>query len=348
MQLLLANHTGDIICLQEEDTTFRYITPSIKNILGYEQSEFIGEKIFRIVHPEDFRTLKNFMVNKILKDKSKAAYSFRALHKKGHYVWLEFLTSPVYKNKKVKYFVTSARDITQWVLAKERIEKYQNSLQKLTNEIITIEEKQKKQIASNIHDHLSQSLVISKMKISDLKKEPSSGITNDDLKFIEDHISEALENSRKITSELSPPVLYQLGLIDALYWLTDDLETKHKIKFKLNTKNTTLKLSETKSIILYRSIQEVLTNAIKYAQANLITINIGTNKKQISIKVIDNGLGFDTNLLSTNNHHHKDTKGSGFGLFAVQERLKNINGTFTIASEINKGTTVEIKLPITE
>ncbi|MFN0728011.1 PAS domain S-box protein [Polaribacter gochangensis] len=343
MQSLLANHTSDIICLQEEDSTFRYITPSIKNILGYEQTEFIGKTIFKIVHKEDLDDLKETMKNEIFKGQYKEAYTFRVRHKKGHYVWLEFLSSPVYKNKKISYFVTSARDITQWILAKERIQKYQTSLQKLTSEITLIEEKQKKKIASNIHDHLSQSLVISKMKINQLKKDSKLEGINNGLKFIEDHISEALENSRKITFELSPPVLYQLGIIEAVSWLLDDLEAKHKIKFKLETKNTNFKLSEIKSIILYRSIQEVLTNAIKYAKASLITIHINKNLDQVDIDIIDDGLGFDTSIL---NNGHKNKTGSGFGLFAVQEKIRNVEGTFTITSEINKGTSVKISIPL--
>ncbi len=343
MQSLLANHTSDIICLQEEDGTFRYITPSIKNILGYNQSEFIGKTFFKIVHEEDIDELKDTLKNKILKDKNKDAYTFRVRHKKGHYIWIEFLTSPVYKNNEISYFVTSARDITQWIVAKERIQKYQTSLQKLTSEITLIEEKQKREIASNIHDHLSQSLVISKMKINQLKKDSTLDGINNDLKFIEDHISEALENSRKITFELSPPVLYQLGIIEAVGWLLDDLESKHKIKFKLNTKSTNFNLDEIKSIILYRSIQEVLTNAIKYANASLITINIHRNTDQVEINIIDDGLGFDT---STLNNSHTNNTGSGFGLFAVQERIRNVEGTFTITSEINKGTSVKILIPL--
>jgi PAS domain S-box-containing protein len=341
MYRLLANNTHDIICLQEPDSTFKYISPSIKNLMGYEQEELVGTQVFNIVHQEDIQALKNIMKQGVLSKKDVAAYSFRVRHKKGHFVWLEFLTSPVYKGAEISYYVTSARDISQWVLAKQKIQEYQTSLQKLTTEITLVEEKQKKEIATNIHDQLSQCLIISKMKISELKKNPQLKIINDDLKFIETHISEALKNSRKITYELSPPVLYQLGIIDALNWLLDEIEATHKVKCKLHSNVTTIKLDDVKSILLYRSIQEVINNAIKYASASLITLDLKKKDCRLDIIVTDNGVGFNSSVLNSHDH-----SGSGFGLFAVRERIRNIQGKFTITSEINTGTTVNFFIPL--
>lgn len=341
MYRLLADNSNDLICLNEIDSTFKYISPSIKNLLGYEQLDLLGKKIFSLIHNDDLQPLKDEMKQKMFSGEFSTAFSFRVRHKEGHFIWLEFLSSPVYQKKNISYFVTSARDITQSVLAKQKIQEYQKSLQKLTTEITVIEEKQKKKIASNIHDHLSQSLVISKMRINELKKKPQLKIIDDDLKFIELHISEALENSRKITYELSPPVLYQLGIIDALNWLFEDVEDTHKIKCKLNSNVTKIKLSDVKSILLYRSIQEVITNAIKYANASLITLDLTRNTLGVDIIVTDNGIGFDTSVL--NSHHHS---GSGFGLFTVRERIRNIRGTYTIVSEINTGTTVKFFIPL--
>lgn len=342
MHLLLANNTSDIICLQDSDSTFRYITPSIKEILGYKQSEFIGKKVFDIVHEDDLNPLRKFMKEQSVSADTKKAYQLRIRHKKGHYVWLEFLSSPVYKKKKINYYVTSARDITEWVLANEKIKLYQTSLQKLTNEITIIEEKQKKQIASNIHDHLSQSLVISKMKIKQLKNKEDLHIINEDLEFIEKHVSDALEKSRKITNELSPPILYQLGIVEALYWLTENLEKTHKIKFKLNTEIDYIEFSELKSIIIYRSTQEILTNAIKHSKASLIKINIVKSNHNIKITIADDGVGFDTSVLN----NYKNHSGSGFGLFAVQERIHNIQGELLITSKKNVETKVTLLIPL--
>ncbi|QVY64338.1 PAS domain-containing protein [Polaribacter sp. Q13] len=344
MYRVLTDNSNDLITLHEPDSTFTYISPSIKNLLGYEQQELLGEKVFGIVHKDDVESLINVMEERVISGVFTTPFTCRVLHKKGHFIWLEFLTSPVYKEQEISHFVSSARDITQWVLAKQEIEEYQSSLQRMTTEMTLIEEKQKKEIASNIHDHLSQSLVISKMKINDLKKRPQLQLIDEDLNFIESHISEALENSRKITYELSPPVLYQLGIVDALNWLFDNAETTHKITCVVNSNVDSLELNEVKSILLFRSIQEVLTNAIKYAKASLITLEIDKNKRGIDIFITDNGVGFDTSILNS----LYNSSSSGFGLFTVKERIRNIQGKFAINSKINVGTTVKIFIPLSK
>jgi PAS domain S-box-containing protein len=257
--------------------------------------------------------------------------------------WIRNIGEPLYNSKKEIIGRRGvSQDITQWMLAGQEIQEYQTSLQKLTTEITLIEEKQKKEIASNIHDHLSQSLVISKMKINELKKNPKLKEIDKDLKFIETHISEALENSRKITYELSPPVLYQLGIVDAVSWLLEDVEATHKVKCLLNCSAVDIKLSDVKSILLYRSIQEVINNAIKYAKASLITLDFDENNFGVDIFITDNGVGFDTSVLNNFQNH----SGSGFGLFTVLERIRNIQGEFKIVSEKNIGTTVKIFIPL--
>ena len=342
MYRLLADHSKDLICLQESDSTFKYISPSIKTLLGYEQSEFIGKKAFNIIHKEDIDFLKKTVKERVSGKKLTEAYTLRVRHKGGHFIWLESITSPVYKGGKMNYFITSSRDVSQWMVAKQEIQEYQTSLQKLTTEISLIEEKQKKEIASNIHDHLSQSLVISKMRINELKKNSKLNEIDEDLKFIETHISEALKNSRKITYELSPPVLYQLGIIDALNWLLEEVESNHKIMCKLSSNVTSIKLSDGESILLYRSIQEIVNNTIKYANASLITLDFNKNKFGVDIHISDNGVGFNTSILNHNHNH----SGSGFGLFTIQERIRNIKGKFTITSKISEGTNVTFFIPL--
>jgi signal transduction histidine kinase len=242
------------------------------------------------------------------------------------------------KNNNVVGIYGTVQDVTEQT-------KHQESLQKLTTEITLIEERQKKKIASNIHDHLSQSLVISNMKVKELRKIPELKSIDSDLEFIYEHIYSALVNSRNITSELSPPILYQLGIVEALYWLLECIETKHKIKSQINENVNEIVLDDVKSILLYRSIQELINNIIKYAQATLITIDINQNKLGLDIIITDNGIGFNTEKL--NNFYTTSNNGGGFGLFTVQERIKNINGKFRITSKIKEGTTVNIFIPIT-
>ncbi len=341
MYRLLANNSNDIITLQDINNQLKYISPSVENILDYKQEELTDKDFLELIHKDDVKKIDKTINKNVLEDKYFHTIEYRIRHKDGHYVWLEESVSPVFEKGQVVSFVTTNRDISEWILAKKEIENYQSSLQRLTVELSLIEEKQKKEIAANIHDHLSQSLVISKMRISDLERRAELENIQEDLIFIKDHISNALENSRRITYDLSPPVLYQLGIIDALAWFAGDTENKYGIKFEFNTNTSTIKLNEFKSILLFRCIQEAVTNTIKYANASLITLNLIKDEETITVILTDNGKGFDTSKLSNNVN-----SGSGFGLFAVKERIKNMNGELFITSELNIGTKIKIHLSL--
>lgn len=334
---LLADNTNDIIALQETDFSLKYISPAVKNLLGYAPKELIDKDFFNLIHEDDFFSAKREINKKLLQSEDVKPITFRVRHKKGNIVWLETLISPIKKGEKIISILSSSRDITEAIEAQNEIKDYQFSLQKLTKEISLIEENQKKEIASNIHDHLSQSLVISKMRITDLEKKEELTNFTEDLGFIKNHISNALENSRKITYNLSPPVLYQLGLIEALDWFAEEIKSQYKIDFQFNYNVDRLHLTEFQSISLFRCIQEAVTNTIKYAEASLITLTLEKDPKELTIVLTDDGKGFDTNKIN-----NKVSSESGFGLFAVKERIRSINGDFNITSEINVGTKIKI------
>jgi signal transduction histidine kinase len=246
------------------------------------------------------------------------------------------------KGKAIKLSGT-IMDITKRVEKEIEILQYQKSLQSLTIDLTLVEEKQRKQIAENIHDNLSQSLVISKMKLNDLQKQIPTIENKERLKVVINHISEALENSRKITYDLSPPVLYELGLIEAIYWLAEKIETENQLKIEFNTDLNHIDLPEYRLILTYRVIQEVLNNVIKHARATLININFNKVADGFQIIIKDNGIGFSKSKLKV----RKDLN-SGFGLFAVKERIENLQGSLTIKTKLNLGTEIKLFIPLDE
>lgn len=255
--------------------------------------------------------------------------------------WLQGIGTPHKQKDGSTIWNSIILDVTTRKQAEKKIREYQKSLQNLTTEISLIEEQQRKEIAANIHDHLSQSLVISKMKLSDLYKNTNLADYQKELEAIIGHISQALENSRRITYDLSPPVLYELGLIETIYWLADKLKEEHQLQVNFSTEYDAVELSDSELIIIYRSIQEIINNAIKYAQASQINIYLKKKSKGMEIKISDNGKGFDVRELKMVNQTN-----TGFGLFAVRERIQNLKGTFSIISKEGFGTKVKIYIPL--
>ena len=255
--------------------------------------------------------------------------------------WLQGIGTPHQLTDGSTIWNSVILDVTLRKEAEAEIKRYQKSLQNLTTEISLLEEKHRKEIAANIHDHLSQSLVISKMKLGDLQKNKDLVLYHKDIESITGYISQALENSRKITYDLSPPVLYELGLIETMYWLAEKVMDENQLKVNFGTEFKAIELSESELIIIYRSIQEVINNTIKHAQAKKIDIHFKKIKNGLEICILDDGIGFDVSKLKTVSQTN-----TGFGLFAIKERIKNLKGTFSVVSKIGKGTEVKIYVPL--
>lgn len=222
-------------------------------------------------------------------------------------------------------------------LLRERNEKLIN----LNKEIILVEEKERRLIAENLHDSLGQTLSLAYFNLSAINQDTEDtrlhSIINDTSMLLDKAISE----SRVLTYDLSPPILYELGLVAAIKWKLEQIEKKNKFKTTLTGKEQKLYISKEYSIFLFRIVNELLTNIIKHAKANLVEVKIMSNKNSCTIIVCDDGDGF------VNKGEKKpDTKG-GFGLISIAERIEDLNGTFEIDSRQEKGTQVKITIPNT-
>lgn len=306
-----------------------------------DEKELLGKPVLDYFHPDFHKTalerIENLNINKKMVHDS---FEQILIQQNGNEIWVETKGQPISFDGENGGLVF-VRDITSRKNAESKMNEYKESLQKLTTELMLAEEKQRKKIAANIHDHLSQSLVISKMKLQDLSKEMETIEKQNEIGTVIKHISEALENTRKITYDLSPPVLYELGLIEALYWLSEKIENQNQLKVKFETDFNEIKLSEPKLILIYRAIQEILNNAIKHSGANQINVRFTKYEYGLQIIIKDEGRGFDKSLLNS-----RSPTNSGFGLFAVRERIENLQGTFIISSTVGFGTEVKIFVPL--
>jgi len=141
--------------------------------------------------------------------------------------------------------------------------------------------------------------------------------------------------------ELSPPILYDLGLEEAIEWLAEHFSQEHGIKIQVTRDNQPKPLKNEGNIMLFQAIRELLLNIIKHSKATSAKIYIQRACNDLRIIVEDNGIGFETNLTDHNQHNMK-----GFGLFTIYERLEYCGGNMVIESNKPKGTKITILLPI--
>lgn len=221
-----------------------------------------------------------------------------------------------------------------------QIKQYQEKLKRLNSDLVLTEEKERKAIAGYLHDGIGQTLSLAYISLTSLD---SSGLTVKAKKTIEESsklIDTAINDSRLLTYDLSPPILYEMGLIPAIRWKIDQIKEKSEITAILDTKTETIDLNTNSLILIYRVVCELLLNVVKHAKASKVRVEIDHTKKYYQISVVDDGKGFDVHTIS------EVDKPGGYGLFSIQERLDSLNGDLKITSYPKKGTRAMVSVPV--
>ena len=222
-----------------------------------------------------------------------------------------------------------------------RIKDYQERLRTLNSEITLVEERERHRIAENLHDSLGQTLSLAFMNLTSVNTEDCSPKVKSTIDFTTKLLDKAIKESRTLTYDLSPPILYELGFLSAVEWRLEQFKKENKIKTTLRTEKDELKLKKEFQIFLYRIFGELLNNINKHAKASEVSVTIDSKDEIFKMTVEDNGIGIDNNLPK-----NPTTPAGGFGLFSITERLESINGSFNIGPGKNSGTIAEIILPL--
>ena len=216
---------------------------------------------------------------------------------------------------------------------------YQEQLRELAIHLQNIREEERTRIAREIHDELGQQLTGLKMDISWLSKKIVNETIQVNEKF-EDTlllIDETVKTVRKISTQLRPSILDDLGLVSAMEWQSEEFQKRFNIISTFISNKPLIELDSSKSTAIFRIYQECLTNVLRHSQATSVATTIEIHNGILELKITDNGIGFN----QTENENKKT-----LGLLGMKERALIFGGTYQTISEINKGTTILVKLPL--
>ncbi|NLO06760.1 MAG: PAS domain-containing protein [candidate division WS1 bacterium] len=225
--------------------------------------------------------------------------------------------------------------------AEHELHRHQGRLRALASRLAMTEEQERLRIATVLHDDLSQSLAIAKLKLGSLRQTELSEKARNMTGEIEELVSEAIDFTRDLTVELSPPVLQQSGLAAALEWLADRVESRYGLSVSCSCHEDCFVDAEVDTTV-FRSVRELLTNVVKYARAKTVRIWMKCGDDVARIGVSDDGIGFDAEMAGS------ATDGGGFGLFSIREALAHLGGHLEIQSAPGAGTTCVLVVPRTE
>jgi PAS domain S-box-containing protein len=242
-------------------------------------------------------------------------------------------------NERTADLIRTNEELEQEISERTKIEKklldYQKQLQSLTSQISLIEENEKRRIASELHDCLGQNLALTKIKLGQLNKSAPSGEFKNDIREILLIIEQAITETRTLTFELSPPILYELGLSQAIRWLIDQFREKHGLEIYLKDDGHEKPFENSIRLFLFQAVRELLVNTVKHAKADSARIEMRKDNNNLQITVEDNGIGFPESSVKYN----------GYGLFNIRERMNHISGHFEIISRPGRGTRVILLAP---
>ncbi len=229
-------------------------------------------------------------------------------------------------------------DITERREAEEKIRAFQSRLRSLASRLSLAEERERRRLAATVHDQISQQLAVLQMKLGAMREPLSSTGLQEQMDEIRELVGHTIQNTRSLTFELSPPILYELGLEPALEWLVEQVQAEHGVAGRFEDDGQNKPLGDDARGFIFWVVRELLMNVIKHARAQSVKVSVCRDNGELRVVVEDNGVGFDTSEM--------ERRTRGFGLFSIRERLTEFGGQFEVESEPGRGTRVTLVAPL--
>lgn len=321
------------IVLSDLDLTITRVNNAVCAMLGFPEQELIGKKLSSLPNtrggwhgPETQRLLRgeirSFQVDTMLGTK------------RGQLVWAHLTTSLLRDAENVPFqLFQMVENIQDRKSSEEQVLAYQERLQSLAAELSLGEERERRRIATNLHDRIGQSLAFARLKLAGLTQEKP------ELKPVQELIEQAIVDTRSLTFELSPPVLYELGLVPALEWLTRKIQEEHAIQTRFHDDGQPKPVPENFRVVLFQAARELLVNVVKHARATHAQVVLRRDGDALRMIIEDDGVGFEL-------PKHKGEIPKTFGLFNIRERVEYLGGRVKIRSEDGRGTRVTLIAPL--
>ncbi|HUS57989.1 MAG TPA: PAS domain S-box protein [Planctomycetota bacterium] len=329
-----------VIAIDEQGKVIFWNKAAI-GIYGYSAEEAIGQP-FTFVVPERLREESRTDFQRLSMKAPETLGTVTemiGLRKDGSEFPLELSLSS-WRTAEGAFVTAIARDCTARKRAENDLLDYQRQLQSLASELSLTEESERRRIANELHDRIGQSLALAKIKLGELRKAMHTPPLAEQTSRIVQLIEQTIKDTRLLTVELSPPILYELGFPAAVEWLTEQIHEQHGIASEFEDDCLPKPLDDDIRVVLFQAARELLVNVVKHAHAGSVKVKLKRDGDRIIVRVEDDGIGFDAARPA---EKHGE---AGFGLFSVRERLGHLGGRVAIDSKEKAGTVVTLEAPL--
>ncbi|MFC1963010.1 PAS domain S-box protein [Chloroflexota bacterium] len=307
--------------------------------LGYTREELLNLNYYDIVDKDRHSDLP-ILRKRIIKEKHVSLYELEHITKDGRKIPVE-LSSRLFNLKGQNIVLTLARDITERKQAEIALERSHRELRNLSRHLQSIREEERASIAREIHDELGQALTALKFDLYWVNKRLPEEMESLHVKIEEmlKAVSMTLETASRITTELRPAILDDLGLTTAIKWWAAEFEKRTGVRCRSIVGVSGDKIGKELSTAVFRIFQEALTNIARHANATEVNICLQNSKGNLVLTVADNGKGIGKKVASSS---------KSFGLIGMRERTIACGGEIIIKGISGKGTLITLCIPFSE
>lgn len=332
----LVEQAVDAIILYDRSGAILDVNTGASILLGYTKEELTAMNLSQVlVEEEMMENPIHFDYGENGSNDPSSVKQRRLLRKDGNIVITEVRSQELTDGR----FLSVVRDMSERILTEQELKASYKAVRKLTAHLQNIREEERADIAREIHDELGQQLTVLKMDVAWINKkiaDPDEAM-KEKLKELLAMLDNTVRTVRRISSELRPSLLDDLGLIAAMEWQLHEFEKRSGIRAALNAPEKEVNLSDPVKTALFRIFQESLTNVARHSEAKNISINLEKRKGNFVLSIVDDGKGFD---------RKKVTEKRTLGLLGMNERTMMIGGRYEIISAPGKGTKVSVTVPL--
>jgi PAS domain S-box-containing protein len=313
--------------------------------LGYTNEEIKSMKAIDFLAEESQELYLERLGKTLAGETVPDTVEYKLRGKGGRELWARLNTRLVYDKGKPRMANIVLHDITDLKRAGEALGESETRLRSLSIQLMKAQEKERMRLSKELHDELGQALALLKHRMRSIQNQLQKGQSSLQAECEETthYMDEIIENVRRLSRDLSPSILEDLGLTSALQWLAENFDKQYSLRTSFDFDNIDDLFPKAAQTNLYRISQEALTNIVKHAEARHVSFAVKENKGSVTLSIEDDGKGFDVNGVRTLHSPEK-----GLGLEVMDERARMLGASLHIRSQVGEGTRITLTIPIRE
>jgi len=338
----LLDHASDAILMADAAGAIVEANKKAEELLGYTKEELLRSHYRKLYPVRELERVNRTFREAMEKGNAGPLNDTLVLRKDGKEVPVDITGVIIeYAGKKVGQGIF--RDITERKKAEVALRKSEEQMRALTSQLLTAQEQERRRVSRELHDELGQALTVVKIHLVALQDRlrPDQQALKGDLEHLLAHIDDIIENVRRLSWDLSPSILEDLGLASALGYLVDETCRNHDMTCTIEMDDINQLFPPEIQSNIYRIFQEALTNIVRHAGATRVGVKVTRQQEGVTLMVKDDGVGFDVQETLSRRASSKR-----LGLSTMMERARMAEGSLAIRSRPGRGTRITLALPL--